>query len=1058
MHTGEISRFESPPFPRPVNGFVGREAELSRARALLPRETLFLVYGVAGIGKSEFVYKVVEEARALPSFRRAATISLSARAERRCEHLVSILRLRLGADPEPHAGLADDLNAVARVLEARPTLVFIDDVHNLDAETVAEVLGYLARHVSRSRIFVGSRLEVLLPAGTPPPVICRLQPLSREATAALVEGVSHTLGLSSPDPEAVFTRSGGSPFYVLRELSDLRYAPRRGDDPLAAALRDLAPPLRHTLLLARLLRRRLGPADLQGGEALWELARRFLIDIDRGVIIVHDLIGEALAREVSPQELDAARLDGARLLLRRAEAAPRDLAADPALDVMEAVLHLTAASEHKAAWEALERWHRLLACVALDHLALDILPALRAALPEQQQQVALRTARILVSHSRIDEARALLDELGAADAALARNVRYLRLSAEIALRTGALDRAAALLDQALSAAHDPRESLRVALQLACVQARRGDGEAARRGLLDAQRVHGAATLDDEGRLGWARALSFLTEGRLAEAGAAAAKAAACLSDGEQAEAERVQLAMLELISRCACDDLDAATALLRRIQRRESVTSARRAPTVTLYQGLLHHARGELPEARAALNQAHQYLSTHSDLLPAAIAGHYLGLTLLGLGDNEGAQAAAARTAQQVSDGGLLSLSPHCAVLSARVHLQALRLREMEAALAPSPAASGNAAPPWCTAQLEALQALLHALRGETDAARAALLRAAARARDDGTEARWRELDLAAAEVLLLCGDAAAARPLAEAAQAYYEARGRRYPQAQAALLHAAALVALQVPPELHDLHEYGGFEAKRDAPALSEAESHLALAQELAERHGYAQPWGPLVAAALWRRRGDERRARAELSTALRLSGGAGSWIDHAADTGDHLVWQVASLGLRGTEAETTGAGLAPPGLATLLRLLGLLPRAPVIADRSMHPAAPDAARRTTGDYDLVVDLGRNVILAPGREERVVSRPLLCALLACFTPAATVFSAERLFYDVWGGREYHPERHRNTIYVAITRLRRALQELLPGRQVVETTPHGWRLASDISMCVIPGNAGQQAG
>lgn len=1054
MHTGEISRYESPPFPRPVSGFVGREAELARARSLLSRETLFLVYGVAGLGKSEFVYKVVEEARTLPSLRHAATLSLSARAERRCEHLVSILRLRLGADPEPHAGLADDLDAVARVLEARPTLLFLDDVHNLDPETVAEVLGYLARHVSRSRIFVASRLEVLLPAGTPPPVICRLQPLCRDATATLVEGVCHTLGISSPDPEPIFTRSGGSPFYVLRELSDLRYAPRSGEDPLAAALRDLAPPLRHTLLLARLLRRRLGPADLQGDEALWELARRFLIDIDRGVIIVHDLIGEALTREVSPQELHAARLDAARLLLRRAEAAPRDLAADPALDIMEAVLHLSAANEHGAAWEALERWHRLLACVALDHLALDILPTLRAALPEQQQQIALRTARILVSHSRVAEARALLDELGAADPELAGTVRYLRLSAEIALRTGALDRAAALLDQALLAARAPRESLRVALQLACVQARRGDGEAARRGLLDAQRAHGAATPEEEGRVGWARTLSFLTEGRLADAGAAAAKAAASLEDGEHAEAERVQLAMLELISRCACDDLDAAAVLLRRIQWRESVTSTRRAPTVLLSQGLLHHARGELSEARAALHQAHQYLSTHSDLLPAAIAGHYLGLTLLGLGDNEGAQAAAARTAQQVADGGFLSLAPHGVVLSARVHLQALRLRDAEAALAPSLTATKSAPPPWCTAQLEALQALLHALRGEVDAARSALQRAAARARDDGTEARRRELDLAAAEVLLLCGDPAAARPHAEAAHAHYQARGRRFAQAQAALLWATALVALHdapAPRGADDLDE------RDDTAALSEAESHLALAQELAERHGYAQGWAPLVTAALFRRCGDERRARAELSSALQLPGGKSSWRDHADPLGERLVWQVAALGLEGIEAETTSKGLAPPGLSTLLRSLGLLPRAAVTAGRPARPAAPESAHPAAEDHDLVVDLRRNVILAPGREPQVTGRPLLCALLARLTPAATVFSAERLFYDVWGGREYHPERHRNTIYVAITRLRRALQDLLPGRQVVETTPQGWRLAADITMCVIESNAGQHS-
>ncbi|HXT23060.1 MAG TPA: hypothetical protein VN923_20090, partial [Thermoanaerobaculia bacterium] len=113
MGTEETARHKSPPFPRPVNGFVGREPELSRVRALLPREPLFLIYGVAGIGKSEFVYKIVEEARAVPSLRRASTIAVSARVGLRCEHLLSILRLRLGASShEPHAGLADDLNAI----------------------------------------------------------------------------------------------------------------------------------------------------------------------------------------------------------------------------------------------------------------------------------------------------------------------------------------------------------------------------------------------------------------------------------------------------------------------------------------------------------------------------------------------------------------------------------------------------------------------------------------------------------------------------------------------------------------------------------------------------------------------------------------------------------------------------------------------------------------------------------------------------------------------------------------------------------------------------------
>ena len=47
-----------PPFPRAAPTFVGRQRELQRVLDLLDSDVLFLVYGVGGIGKSEFVYRV----------------------------------------------------------------------------------------------------------------------------------------------------------------------------------------------------------------------------------------------------------------------------------------------------------------------------------------------------------------------------------------------------------------------------------------------------------------------------------------------------------------------------------------------------------------------------------------------------------------------------------------------------------------------------------------------------------------------------------------------------------------------------------------------------------------------------------------------------------------------------------------------------------------------------------------------------------------------------------------------------------------------------------------
>jgi DNA-binding response OmpR family regulator len=186
-------------------------------------------------------------------------------------------------------------------------------------------------------------------------------------------------------------------------------------------------------------------------------------------------------------------------------------------------------------------------------------------------------------------------------------------------------------------------------------------------------------------------------------------------------------------------------------------------------------------------------------------------------------------------------------------------------------------------------------------------------------------------------------------------------------------------------------------------------------------------VEKALRRRRSDQPRARPDLSQTLSPAA---------------------------PNAEEICARLRRRGLIAPLRALDLLPRPPEAPSRQAQKTALVGAAAQTGrQHDLIVDLRRNVMRAPGCEQQVVGRPLLCALLAHLAPDDGVYSAERLFYEVWGGREYHPLRHRNTIYVAITRLRRALQDLLPGRDIVETTPHGWRLAGGVSLCVIPDSA-----
>lgn len=261
----------TPPFPRAVATWVGRADELRRALALLDRETLHLVYGVGGVGKSELIYKLVAEAQTTPRWAEASAVVLAAQPGMTGAHLAAELKSQLGARRRRLAfaasagSAADDLADIATALEAHPTLVFLDDLHHLAATDTAELLGFLSRHVRASRILVASRVELALPADAPPPVVHRLGPLDADATAALVRELAIRLGVPAPDADAVFARSGGSPFFVLRELAGDAGADGGLDDTVRALPADA----RALLVALAHSRGRLATADAQalaGGE------------------------------------------------------------------------------------------------------------------------------------------------------------------------------------------------------------------------------------------------------------------------------------------------------------------------------------------------------------------------------------------------------------------------------------------------------------------------------------------------------------------------------------------------------------------------------------------------------------------------------------------------------------------------------------------------------------------------------------------------------------------------------------------------------------------------
>jgi hypothetical protein len=209
----------------------------------------------------------------------------------------------VGAAPEPRRGqpteaahLSDQLAALAHVLDARPHLLFIDDVHHLPAEPTAEALRYLARHVRRSRLFVASRREIALPPDAPPPVVTTVGPLDSAAAEQMLDALAERMQIERPDPALMMQATHGSPFHIRRMLD--RGVPEAGS--LETSLRELAPAARRVLLAAAVAQDR-PPVNPRFEAAVRELEQRFLVDAHQGRLVVHDLIREALLGQASPQ-------------------------------------------------------------------------------------------------------------------------------------------------------------------------------------------------------------------------------------------------------------------------------------------------------------------------------------------------------------------------------------------------------------------------------------------------------------------------------------------------------------------------------------------------------------------------------------------------------------------------------------------------------------------------------------------------------------------------------------------------------------------------------------
>jgi len=162
----------------------------------------------------------------------------------------------------------------------------------------------------------------------------------------------------------------------------------------------------------------------------------------------------------------------------------------------------------------------------------------------------------------------------------------------------------------------------------------------------------------------------------------------------------------------------------------------------------------------------------------------------------------------------------------------------------------------------------------------------------------------------------------------------------------------------------------------------------------------------------------------------------------------------LRGATAEARGSILERvpaehrQGYLGLLRLLGLRPETVIVASRDgvVHTDASqlDAIAR---EHDVLVDVSSGTLI--GRSGlRVKGRDTAASILARLADSPEPLSAEQLYHLVWGGREYHPLRHRNTLYIALNRTRKLLREIGEERDVIHHDALGWSISTEIDVAI----------
>ena len=986
---------------------IGRDRVAEQLAHLIRAHAVVAVVGPLGIGKTALVRRVAEREAAAGRVPPPAYASLAG-VDGACGILERTGRaLARGYPPVESSRLVP---ALCALLSSTACTLVWDDAQDVPLEALAATLAAAppphgpeppCRIVIVARDPVASS-QAALGAWAERRGIASLQvpPLDAAACRQLIKALAHRRQRSLQD-EAILA-SGGNPLALQLAVAA---ASASGSDPMVGlghAIDALPPEARAVLFVLLAAETWLRDAELRAvcgsgpAGALLLLARHALVarDGDR-VSLPPQMIGPVRSL-LGP--LQPATWEALEVLARRALAGAPD-------DPEALLLACRALAQRGRAQEALTLLRGHVAAraaaspAAVERTVGDIARCNTAAAAD----ALLALAREQLRWGDFEAARRTLNSLAALELAAPLAYRRCILSAEALVRAGEPASATQELERARLVTPAGAE---IALEegLADLAILRGDLHGARRTLLGlARRTRSIPCL--EGRRAVSLGFSYLLEERHDRALAWARKARQAYRLRGDAAVD-ILVPIVEIAALMGLDQIDRAT----EVAARETTVRMSRDDrglgqgTAILFQGGVLYRRGRLEDAMRIGEPAFRALDRRADQILRARVAHYLARSAIGLGQFERAEEFIRIAAGIAAEPGLGVLRP---------------MGEMDFAL-------------FCEARGERKEAADRSRQAVSGAWRSPLAQVDAWALDDrdlppprvGFGAAKAYAALRSAERALERGNLAQADAAAECAEGWYRRAGALYELARAQLARGEARARLDQP---------------------GESGSAIAGCVSLAEKNGYLPLLlcAHLVRAFLAERAGDLEGCAAELESA---------WKRATGELRDEALLRACSRA--GIPIGAIAAGAAHP-LASRIVRLGLDRPARFVIQEGERKWLLDEGEEPPGRFDLTIALDSGRVRSAHAELPLPPQRLqILEQLAC--TGTTGISLEDLHFRVWGGTEYHPLRHRNAVYVALTRLRESLGAVLARDAFVEGPDGRYRIAPGVRVAVRRSWAGGQ--